>query len=294
MSDMLMLIQTIVSGLAMGSLYALTALGMVLLFKTTGLVNFAHGEMGMFSTFIAFTFMTVLGFNFWAALVMAILFSFALGMAIERALIRRVRNSSHLTQVVLTLGLFMLLNGIAGSIWGYIPTAFPLAWKGSPFEIFSVILARQSILVFAITAAISLSLFLLFKFSMFGISMRAASQDIIATKLMGVKIDRVFSVGWAISASLAAIAGIFIAPTTFLDPNMMLNVLLKAFAAAVLGGFTSLPGAVIGGLLLGSSENLIAVYVSTDLKSVFSFILIVVVLMVRPYGLFGRAERKRV
>lgn len=289
-----MFIQMIVSGLATGSLYALAALGIVLLFNTSGIMNFAQGEIGMFSTFVALFFMTTMGFNYWIALLMAIIFAAILGIVIERVLIRPVQDASHLTIINMTFGLFMVLNGTAGIIWGYTPQSFPQAVEGTPFQIFGIVLERQSVLILAVTAVISLGMFLLFKFSMLGISMRAASQDKIATKIMGVKINRVFSAGWAISAFLAAIAGVFIAPTTFLDPNMMSEVLLKAFAASVLGGITKMHGAIIGGLLIGTSENLIAAYISTDLKSTFSFALIILVLLVKPYGILGRAEGKRV
>lgn len=291
---MQMFMQTIVSGLAIGSLYALAALGIVLLFNTTGIINFAQGEVGMVSTFVAFYCMNHLGLHYVAALLIALIFAIVLGIVVERALMRPVRKADQLTQINVTLGLFMVLNGTAGVLWGYDSSVFPRAWEGAPFAVFQVVFDRQSILVLAVAAAISLILFMLFKFTLLGIGMRAVSQDMIATKLMGVNNNRLFSAGWAIAALLGALAGLFIAPTTFLDPNMMQEVLFKAFAAAILGGFTSMPGAVLGGLLLGASENLIASYISTDLKSTFSFSLIVIILLIKPYGLLGRAEWKKV
>jgi branched-chain amino acid transport system permease protein len=289
-----MLVQTIVSGLATGSLYALAALGIVLIFNTTGILNFAQGEIGMFSTFIAFTALSAFGFTFLQAVLVGVLFAALLGMAVERLLIRPIRNAPHLSQIMVTLGLFMILNGVAGLIWGYDARVFPAVWQGSVFQFAGIVLDRQSALIFLVAAVIALALFSIFRFSMLGIAMRAAAQDMVATRLMGVKINRVFSAGWVISAILAAVAGMLIAPQTFLDPNMMLEVLLKAFVASVIGGFTSMPGAILGGLLLGTSENLIAAYVSTDLKTAFSFGLIVLMLMIRPYGLLGRSEGKRV
>jgi branched-chain amino acid transport system permease protein len=287
-------VQTIVGGLAAGSLYGLAALGIVILFNTSGVLNFAQGEMGMFSTFIGFCLMSRMGLPYWAALALAICFAILLAMAIERGLMRRVRDAPDLAKIILTLGVFYVLNGSAGAIWGFDSAPFPKTWQGDPFRLGSIVLDRHVVVVLVTTILISLIMYLLFKKSLVGIGMRAVSQDITTTRLMGAKIDRLIGVGWALAGSFAAIAGIFIAPVTFMDPNMMLAVLIKAFAAMVLGGFTSMPGAIIGGLLLGASESIVAVYISTDLKTVFSFSMIVVLLVIMPNGLLGSREGKKV
>jgi len=277
-----------------GSLYGLAALGLVLLFNTSGILNFSQGEMGMFCTFIASSLMSAVGLNYWAVLVVTSFFAILLGIAIERVLMRPVRGAPDLVKIVLTLGLYYFLNGLAGVFWGYEPASFPRAWQGDPFSVGGIVFDRHVVLVFVITVLICLVLYLLFKKSLLGIGMRAVAQDITATRLMGAKTDRLIGAGWAIAGCLASTAGVFIAPVTFVEPNMMQNVLIKAFAAMVLGGFTSMPGAIIGGLLLGASENLVAAYISTDLKTAFSFSLIVLVLLVRPNGLLGSMEENKV
>jgi branched-chain amino acid transport system permease protein len=286
--------QQVVSGLSAGCLYALAALGLVLIYRTMDIVNFAHGEMAMVSTFMAHTFLVRLGFSYILAALGALIFAFIFGMAVERIFLRPIQGGPLISLMIMTLGLFMVLNGAAGWVWGFDPVSFPRAVSGRPIWIGDLIITRDSILVLAVTIAMALALYLVLRFTMAGIAIRATSQNSRAARLMGVPVPKVYALTWGISAVLGAVAGILIAPTTFLSPSMMAEVQMKAFTAAVLGGFSSLPGAVVGGLLLGVLENLVAGYVSTELKSTFAFALIVVVLFIRPSGLLGTPPKRKV
>ena len=287
------LLQYIVGGLAAGSLYALAALGLTLIYKTTGVINFANGEMAMVSTFAAFILLTAYGLPYPLAFLGALLFAAALGIALERLFLRPVRQSSHLNQIMVTLGLFMVLNGIAGTRF-FEPLPFPKPVGGEPFDLLGIFVARDSLLVFGVAAALVLALYLFFNHTLAGVALRATAQNLDAARLMGVPIGQVYAATWAVAAVLGAVAGMLIAPTTALDPNFMGEVAIKAFAAAILGGLGNLPGAIAGGLLLGVLENLIAGYVSTELKAVFAFAVILFVLVVRPGGLMAAPVRRRV
>ncbi len=185
----------------------------------------------------------------------------------------------------------MIFSAVAGLIWGWDPVPFPTVFEGDPFNIFGIVVSRENILNLAITIVLMLLMFLFFKFTMTGIAMRALSQNVVASSLMGISVDKLFALTWALSGVLGGVAGFLVAPTTFLDTNMMSVLLLKAFTAAVLGGLTSYPGVVVGGLVLGILENLVAGYVSTDLKDTFAFVLLIGVLCVRPEGILGKRVR---
>ncbi len=286
--------QQVVSGLSAGCLYALAALGLVLIYRTMDIVNFAHGEMAMVSTFMAHTLLVRLGLSYIPAALGAIIFAFIFGMAVERIFLRPIQGGPLISLMIMTLGLFMVFNGAAGWVWGFDPVSFPRAVSGRPIWLGDLIITRDSILVLAVTIAMALALYVVLRFTMAGIAIRATSQNSRAARLMGVPVPRVYALTWGISAVLGAVAGILIAPTTFLSPSMMAEVQIKAFTAAVLGGFSSLPGAVVGGLLLGVLENLVAGYISTELKSTFAFALIVVVLFIRPSGLLGTPPKRKV
>lgn len=286
--------QQVASGLSAGCLYALAALGLVLIYRTMEIVNFAHGEMAMISTFVAYTLLVRVGLPYVLAMLVALAFAFIFGMAIERVFLRPIQEGPLVSMMIMTLGLFMVFNGAAGWIWGFDPVSFPYAVRGRPVFIGDIIVTRDSLLVLAVTVIMAGALYIALRFTMAGIAIRATSQNPRAARLMGVPVPKVYSLTWGMSAVLGAVAGILIAPTTFLSPSMMAEVQIKAFTAAVLGGFSSLPGAVVGGLLLGVLENLVAGYISTQLKSTFAFALIVVVLLIRPSGIMGTTERRKV
>jgi len=289
----MILAQQIISGLATGSLYALAALGLVLIFKTSDVVNFAQGEMAMFGTFFAFTLLTTAGLPYWGAFILALVFAALFGAAIERVVLRPLSKAPLISVLIATLGLFQIINGVAGWIWGYELQPFPAAVSGAPIAFAGIIFTLQNLLNMGVALLVMLGFFLLFKYSILGIAMRAVAENRVAAKLMGVPTDRVLAITWGLGGVLAATAGILTAPVTNLDINMMASLQIKAFTAAVLGGFTSLPGAVIGGLTLGVLENLVG-QVNSQLQTPFAFGLIVLVLVVRPGGLLGTIQRKKV
>lgn len=285
--------QQIISGLATGSLYALAALGLVLIFKTTDVVNFAQGEMAMFGTFIMFTLLKTAGLPYWGAFVLALAFAFLMGAAIERVALRPLAQAPLISVLIATLGLMQIINGVAGWIWGYQARPFPTAVSGSPIRLGDLVITLPDLVNLAVSLVVMTGFFLLFKFTKLGIAMRAVAENRVAARLMGIPTDRILSLTWGLGGVLAATAGILIAPVTNLDINMMADMQIKAFTAAVLGGFTSLPGAVVGGLTLGVLENLVGQFVP-QLKTPFAFGLIVLVLVVRPSGLMGTVQRKKV
>lgn len=288
--------QLVVDGIATGSIYALVALAIVLIFRSTGLVNLAQGEMAMFSTFVAWQ-LNAWGLNIWLALVLTMALSFAGGMLIQRVIIRPVQHASELTIVIVTLGLFLGFNSLAGWIWGYLLKSFPSAFPAETFTFGEVRLTAETIGITAVLLGLAGALFALFQFTRIGLAMRAVAFNVESSRLVGIQVNRMLMLGWGLSAALGAAAGVFIAPKLFLDPNLMVGVLIYAIAAAALGGLDSPVGAVVGGLSIGVIENLAGSYVGfigTDLKILVPLILIVVVLLFRPEGLFGSNQVARV
>ncbi|SHH80753.1 branched-chain amino acid ABC transporter permease [Sporanaerobacter acetigenes] len=286
--------QVIVSGLITGSLYALAALGLVLIFKTSDIVNFAQGEMAMFNTFIAYTLMTKLGMPYLLAFVLTIIFAAIMGYLVQRIVIRPLFGSPLISSMIATLGLIMILNGLAGNLFGFETKNFPKMLNKNNIVIGSISIDPNSLLIILITIGIMFVLFYYFKYAMKGLAIRAVAQDPEAAKLMGISIDKVTMSTWMMSSILSAIAGMLIAPTTFLDINMMADVHLKSFSSAVLGGFNTFLGPVAGGFILGVVENLFGRYASLEWKTVFVFALIVIMLVVKPNGIFGKEYRKKV
>jgi branched-chain amino acid transport system permease protein len=285
--------QLVVNGLALGSLYALTALGIVLIYKTTDVINFAQGETAMFSTFVAFTLLTALHLPFIPAFVLTLFFAFLLGVFIERVILRRVAMNSTLNAVIVTVGLDLVVLGLAGWIWGYDIRTFPAPVGDEPLRLGTVVLSQLNALILFITLLLMVLLFSFFRYSVTGIAMRAVAQNRLAAQLMGIHINFINALGWGMGTALGAVTGILIAPLNYLDPTMMGDLVLKAFAAAVLGGFTSLPGAVVGGLLLGIIDSVVGFQVP-QLRTTIAFALIVLVLVIRPGGLLGQRELKKV
>ncbi len=282
-----MFFQVVVSGLAVGSLYSLVAIGLVLIYKTSEVVNFAQGEMAMFSTFIAYELLVKWHFSYVISAIVALVFAFFMGWLTYRLFLARLAKAGVLTQVIATLGLFLVLRGIAGAVWGNDPISFPALFTQQTMHIGSVVITHYQIAIIVITAILTLAFYGMLRFTRFGLSVQAVAQNIFAARLMGIRTHSVFSFTWAITTLLGAISGLLVVPTLFLSPTFMELITVKAFAAAVLGGFGSLPGAVIGGFVLGVIENVFGFYVSTALKSTFVFLFIVVVLYLKPTGLFG-------
>lgn len=285
--------QLIVNGLALGSLYALAAFGIVLIYKTTDVINFAQGEMAMFSTFIAFTLLTWLKLPFAVVFVLTLLFAGLLGALIERVVMRRMDGGSTLSPVIVTVGLGLVLYGLAGWIWGYETRTFDAPIRGAPLRFGGLILSRLNALILLVILVLMALLFAFFRYSLTGIAMRAVAQNRVAARLMGISVDRMNALGWGLGTALGAVTGMLIAPFNYLDPSMMGDVAIKAFAAAVLGGITSLPGAVVGGLLLGVIDSIVG-FQAPELRTTIAFTLIVLVLVLRPGGLLGHRMIKKV
>ncbi|HVR42125.1 MAG TPA: branched-chain amino acid ABC transporter permease [Thermoanaerobaculia bacterium] len=290
-----MLGQVIVNGLAFGSIYALIALAMAIVYKSSSVPNFAQGEMAMITTFIAWLIASAHGAPFGMALAAALLSAAAIGFFLEFAFIRRAKQPTVLNLIIITLGFQMVLYGLAG--WRFGPEQRRLSLPVSEREVVrmgEVVVSHLTLLTFATAAILMLAVWLFFGFTRWGAALRATQQNRLAARIHGVPVDRLLGLSFAISAVVGAIAGMLIAPMTTLDPTMMWDPLLKGFAAAVLGGLTSLPGVVVGGLLLGVIENLFGAYVSLEFKSIVAFLVIVLVLCFRPSGLFGRHYVRKV
>jgi branched-chain amino acid transport system permease protein len=292
--------QQVVSGLATGSIYASLALAIVIIYRSSGVINFAQGEMAMFSTFIAWWLIADPGgpeLQFWIGFTLTLAVSFAGGVALERLVIRPVEGAPVLTIVMVTLGLGIALFGLAAWIWGADTKRFPSAFSTRTVDAGGVIFSIQDIGFVAVTFAAVAALWLFFGYTKVGLGLRAAAGSREASRLLGVRVSWMLALGWGIAAMLGALSGMMAAPTIFLDPNMMRGVLLYAFAAAVLGGLDSPIGAVVGGLLLGVVLNLLGTYTSFfggEMRLVGGLVIILVVLYFRPSGLFGTTVVRRV
>ncbi|MFH1139790.1 MAG: branched-chain amino acid ABC transporter permease [Pseudomonadota bacterium] len=285
--------QAVLSGIAMGCIYALVALGFVLIYKATDVVNFAQGDLMMVGAFFAFTLINFLHLPFILSFVLALAAMAVLGALIERLVLRPLVGEEAFAIIMATIGLGILLRSAAGMIWGYDTYKFSAGLTNDPVRIGGLVLSSAQIWIIASTVFLIVSLHLFFNRTRVGISMEAASQNQLAAFLMGVSVKRVFSSIWAIGAVAAAVAGIFLTPIQFLNYNMGM-IGLKAFPAAVLGGFGSVPGAIVGGVIIGVSESLAGIYLPQGYKNVLAWIILIVVLMFRPEGIFGQTARKRV
>ena len=288
-------LQVVVDGIADGSVYAALALALVLIFRSTGVVNFAQGEMAMFATFVAWA-LADSGVPLVLALLGALAFAFAAGMLVERVLIRPVEGGNPLNLVIVTLGLFIVVNAAAGWIWGFTLKDFPQIFPGGVAEVGGVSLSVESLGIIGVLLAVVLVLWALFTHTGIGLAMRAAAQSPASARLVGVPVGRMLMLGWGLAALLGALAGVLVAPRLFLDTNLMAGVLVYSFAGAALGGFDSPLGAVIGSWIIGITEGLAGTYVDaigSDLKVLVPLTIIVGVLLLRPSGLFGSPEVTR-
>jgi branched-chain amino acid transport system permease protein len=288
--------QQVVAGLASGGIYASLALALVLIYRTTRVVNFAQGEMAMFTTFIAWALMDR-GLGFWPAFALTLALAFVGGVAIERVVIRPVEGAPVLTVVIVTIGLALLLNGLAAAIWGSEVKSFRSAFSTRAIDVGGVAVSVQDLGVIAVSLVLVVVLWLFFRFTKLGLALRAAAVNPDESRLVGVRVGWMLALGWGLAALLGAVAGMLVAPTVFLEPNMMRAILLYAFAAAVLGGMDSPVGAVVGGLAFGVIQNLVETYVEeigATLRLPVALALLLLVLLVRPQGLFGRAAVSRV
>ncbi|MCD6266735.1 MAG: branched-chain amino acid ABC transporter permease [Deltaproteobacteria bacterium] len=290
-----MFLQLLVSGIAIGSIYALVALAMVIIYKTSEVPNFAQGEMAMISTFVAFTLLDTFGQSFLVSFTGALLFAIVLGIFLEFVFLRRAKDANVLSLILITLGFEMMLYGLASWKWGADQHSFP--FPVSDFDIVNLgkaVVSYLNIATLLIALFLMFILFLFFKYTKVGIAMKATQQNMIAARINGIRANRILSITWGMSSLIGAVAGMMLAPMATLDPNLMMDPLLKGFAAAVLGGMTTLVGSAIGGYLLGIIETLFGGYVSLQFKSIVAFLIIVLVLCFKPSGLFAKHYVRRV
>ena len=290
-----MLPQVIAGGLSAGSIYALVALALVITYKTTEVPNFAQGEMAMVSAFVAYVLMTDFETGFFVAFSVALVFAFALGIGFEAVILRRVRNPTHLSVLVVTLGFQLALFGLAGWKWGAEQRQFPFPVSAnSVIRMGDVSISTLGVATIAISAVLMVGVFAFFRFTSLGVAMQATQQDAMAARINGVPTRRVVGLTFGISSVIGAVAALLMAPVITLDTTLMWDPLLKGFAAAVLGGLNTPVGAVLGGYLLGLIENLFGAYISVEFKSAVAFLVIILVLCFKPSGLFGRHRARKV
>ena len=288
--------QQTVAGLSQGAIYGSLALALVLIYRATEVINFAQGELAMATTYIAYQ-LTLWHVTYWLAFVLTLVIAFALGVAIYGVLIRPVQHRSMIALVIVTVGLFILVDGLVSWKWGADLKFMPAPFGNQVYHAGGVAFSRQDLGVLLVSILSVIVLWVLFQFTKLGLAMRAAALRPAAASLVGVRVDWMLAVGWGLAAVLGAVAGLMTEPYVFLQPTMMQAILLYAFAAAVLGGLESPAGAVIGGLALGVFLNLIGQYVgfaTSELRLPIAFAVLLVILLFKPTGLFGRKQVRRV
>jgi branched-chain amino acid transport system permease protein len=290
--------QYIVVGLANGGVYATLALALVLIHRATGIVNFAQGEMGMFSTFVAWALVTHHGFPYWGAFFLTLLIAFFGGVGVHQLVIRPLERGGAVTVIMATIALLIILNGLAGWIWAPEAKFFPSPFKLRVVHVGDVVMNVQELGVIGVSLACVLIVFLFFNFTRLGLMMRASALGPATSRLLGIRVSLMLSLGWGLAAMLSAVSGMMAAPFVQLDPNFMLLVLTYSFAAAVLGGIDSPIGSVVGAFLIGIGISLLTGYGSsflgTELQLPVALAVLIIVLIVRPAGLFGRVVVRRV
>jgi branched-chain amino acid transport system permease protein len=289
------LLQYVASGIAIGAIYALVALGFVLIYKATEVVNFAQGELMMIGAFLALTFINILGLSYWVAFLLTLVGMGVLGVVLDRVLISPLIGEPTFSIVMVTIGFGTLARSIVSMVpgWGTDTYGFKTPFAEKNLRVADVVVSWEHLAIISITLVAVAIFYAFFKYTRVGIALQATAQNQLAAVYMGISIKRVFTIAWAISAVMAGVAGILLAPVTFVHMNMGF-IGLKAFPAAVLGGFGSIPGAIVGGLIIGVTESLAGVYLPIGWKDIAAYLILILVLIVRPQGLFGIQERKKV
>jgi branched-chain amino acid transport system permease protein len=292
---LLQFLQLVIAGVAQGCIYGLIALGFVLIYKATETVSFAQGDLMMLGAFGGLAAMTFLGFPFWLAVIATILAMAVFGFLLERVVVRPILGQPAFSIVMLTIGMGYVLRGLITMVpnIGTETHTLPVPYKDQVAHWGGLVINIEQMVVIAATALLCLALFALFKYSKLGIAMQAASQNQLAAYYMGIPVQRLNGLVWALAAAVAAVAGILLAPITFVHANMGF-IGLKAFPAAVVGGFSSLPGAIVGGLIIGVVESLSGFYLPAGFKDIAAYVVVLIMLMVKPNGLFGEKLRKKV
>ena len=288
-------LQILISGISQGCIYGLIALGFVLIYKATETVNFAQGELMMLGAFLGLTATAGMGLSYWAAIPVALIGMALVGLLIERVTLRPILGQPAFSVVIVTIGLGYVARGAVTMVpfWGTETHTLPAPFRDKIIRAGELVISMEHVVIIAATMLLCAVLFLFFRYSRIGIAMQAASQNQLAAYYMGIPVRRLNGFIWAISAAVAALAGVLLAPITFVHVNMGF-IGLKAFPAAVVGGFSSLPGAIVGGLVIGVVESLAGVYLPEGFKDVAAYVVVLAMLMVKPTGLFGESERKKV
>ncbi len=301
-----MLAQQIVSGVMSGSIYGVLALAMVMIYQSTSMFNFGQGEMATFTTFLAWALMLHVPYGLGFAL--AVLIGFLIGAALERGLIRLVEDNP-MALIIVGLGIFLIFNSVGGSIWGATTKIFPQPFAGSPIRFLGLTVGKHNVYLFAVAMVMTVGLYIFFAYTKLGLAMRVTAANRTAAELMGVPTGIMLMMGWGLAGALGAVAGVLVAPIQTLGPNMMFTVLLFSFSAAILGGLDSAPGAILGGFIVGVTQNLVGVYIDDwvnflhlpfdisnprQYSDIASMGLIITVLIIRPRGILGRPLVQRV
>jgi branched-chain amino acid transport system permease protein len=291
----LQVLQLLIAGIAQGCIYGLIALGFVLIYKATETVSFAQGDLMMLGAFCGLVSMTVLGYPFWIAVPASIAAMAAFGFLAERAVVRPILGQPAFSIVMLTIGIGYVVRGLVTMVpsIGTETHTLPVPYKDATLSAAGLVLNVEQLVVIGVTVMLCAGLYALFRFTRIGIAMQAVSQNQLAAWYMGIPVQRLNALVWALAAAVAAIAGLLLAPITFVHANMGF-IGLKAFPAAVVGGFTSLPGAIVGGLVIGLVESFAGFYLPAGFKDVAAYVVVLVMLMLRPNGLFGEQLRKKV
>ena len=289
------LLQLTLSGIAVGCVYGLIALGFVLIYKATETVNFAQGDLMMVGGFVALTFSVIVGLPYWLGVLLAVVCMAAFGMLLEKLVLSPILGQPAFSIVMVTIGLGTVFRGVVSMVpaWGTDTHTLPTPYSGKVLHLGEVVLSLEQLMIISMTALLCAVLALFFRFTRIGVAMQAASQNQLAAHYMGIPVRRINALIWGISAAVATFAGVLLAPVTFVHANMGF-IGLKAFPAAVVGGFGSVPGAIVGGLIIGLVESFAGFYLPEGFKDIAAYIVLLMVLVLRPSGLFGETRMKKV
>ena len=286
--------QLVTDGIAVGGLYALTAVGVVVVFRNTRTINLAQGDFAMMGAFIWLVLLKSLGLNYFVVVPLVVISIMGIGVIVERVVMRPLADSDWLILFHATLGVYFILHGLSGWLWGRDTKAFPIVFDPTPVELAGAIVSKGHLINVSWTIGIGLVLYLFFRYTKQGIALRAVTDDPEAARMMGIPVRFIVMLTWAVAGFLAAFAGLLTAPIIYVSAYMMDDVLIKGYVAAVFGGLYSIPGAILGALMIGVAENLAGGYFGSHYKTVTAFAMIVVLLSVRPQGLFGIQKRREI
>lgn len=285
--------QLTANGVAVGAIYALVALGIVLIYKATEVLNFAHGDLLVISAFSAWGLITVMGLPFWLGMLITVALVSVLAYGLDAIVIRHIAGQPQFAGVMLTIALAFMMRGLVSMAFGPESRTYVTPWSNQTLTLGGLAITQLQLVILGFALAVTVVLFLFFRHTRLGVAMQAASQNQLAAYLNGVRVKRVNSLVWALAGATAAVAGVLLAPITLVDISLWF-VTLKALAALVLGGFGSVPGAIVGGLLIGLIEQYAGVYMPEGTKDIVAYLVLIAVLIIRPRGLLGEAHGRRV